>query len=37
MVVCDPVWSDVGFETLISDAHMSTFHYMNGASLDGQT
>lgn len=34
MVVCDRVWSDVGFEMLISDAHMSTFHYINGASLD---
>lgn len=36
MVVCDCVWSD-GFEMLISDAHMSTFHYINDASLDGQT
>lgn len=36
MVVCDRVWSD-GFEMLISDAHMSTFHYINDASLDGQT
>lgn len=37
MVVCDRVWSDVEFEMLISDVHMSTFHYINGASLDRQT